>query len=135
MLKGIVTKWWQADLPIVIAIEGFTGESPMLTNPCHRPQVDSATCSSYCSLFSSSSSPPHPFSYLFHSSSPICSLLLTLSLSLSLSSSPICPPLSLFFATDISTLLLFCLLSLSVCLCSSEREVLLLFLYAISIAC
>ena len=58
---------------------GFTGVSQclaMVTNPCHRPQVDSATCSSCCSLFSSSplSSPvplffshlffpPHPFSF------------------------------------------------------------------------
>ena len=57
------------------AIEGFTEESKflaMLTNLCYRPQVNSATCSSCCSLY------PFPLSL----SSPICSLL-TLSLSLS----------------------------------------------------
>ena len=71
------------------AIEGFTGESQclaMLTNPCHRPQVDFATCSSCCSLFSSSLfSLPCPPLLTY----PSCFLLLlNLSLSLSLSFFP-----------------------------------------------
>ena len=87
----------------------------MLTNPCHRPQVDSATCSSCCSLLFSYSPflfpcPSLLFPFVLSSSS-------TLSLSLSLSS-PICPPLSLFLSiADISTpppSLLFLSLSASV---------------------
>ena len=52
------------DLPIVTAIERFTGESQflaMLTNPCHRAHIDFATCSSCCSLFSSSTLFFYPF--------------------------------------------------------------------------
>ena len=136
MVKGS-HQWWQADLPIVTAIEGFTGKSQflaILTNLCHRPQVDSATCSSSLFLFSSSPfifppvplffsylfSPPHPFSFLvplffFHnfvlsSSQPFLFLcpspLLTFSLLFPCSSLP--------FTADISTLLLpFLFLSLS----------------------
>ena len=152
MVKGSIT------IPIVTAIEGFTGESQclaMLTNPCHRPHVNSSACSSCFSLFS-----PYPFLLLFFShlfsphpfSSPvplICSLLFTLYLSLSLSSLSICSLLHLnpfsflvflFSHLSSSTFLFSCPLSL-VCsrhlysppslpfpfsaLYSSEREALL----------
>ena len=101
------------------AVEGFTGDSQCLAMHCHRPQVDSATCSS-CSLFFSSpflsnlfSPPPHPFSFpvplFFHLFSP--------------------PP------QPFSPLQQTSLLSL--CLCSSEREALLFFCCKalLSIAC
>ena len=90
----------------------------MSTNPCHRPKVDSATCSS-CSLlpflfpypslllpFVLSSSSP----FLFPSPSLLLLLLLNLSLSLSL---------SLSFTAEISTFFIpfiFCSLS------ASERD-------------
>ena len=105
------------------AIQGFTGESQclvMLTNPCHRPQVDFATCSSCCSLFSSSlfslPCPPLLIPVVFSSSSTflfpchslffpvILSSLSTLSLSLSLSSSPICLPQPFSFPVLLSLL-------------------------------